>query len=84
MNEGEAQANGDGGKASRGTAICCTNDDEQEHAGQDCFSDEGGGSTDNRAAEGVFAIDEYIGPAVGGKMADSAVKIGMTNDEPED
>ena len=84
MDEGEAEADGDGGEAGGSTFVGGADDDEEEDAGQDGFGDEGSAHADSFAAECVESVDEFVGPAVGGEGAGGCsgeVRIGDEEEE---
>ncbi|VFT75941.1 Uncharacterised protein [Klebsiella aerogenes] len=70
MDEGQRQADSDGGKARRGMFIGRAMDNQQEATGQDNFNDDS--RQHGEAARGVFAI------AIGGKSAGGGIKAGFT------
>jgi len=76
VDEGEAQADGDGGEAFGGALVCAAEDDQQEEAGEDDFDEKAG--EHGVAAGGVVAeavcsesTEDEVWPAAGDDVEDS-------------
>ena len=76
MDEGEAEADGDGGEAFGGALVRAAEDDQQEEAGEDDFDEEAG--DEGVAAGGVIAeaiggesAEDEVWPAAGDDVEDS-------------
>lgn len=78
VDEREAEADGDRGKACRSAAVGSAHDHEQEDGREHGFNQECAAHAGGLAAEGVHAVGERVGPAVGGKCADACVgEVGL-------
>ena len=78
VDEREAEADGNRGKACRSAAVGSAHNHEQEYGREYGFNQECTAHAGGLAAEGVHAVGERIGPAVGGECADACVgEIGL-------
>ncbi len=78
VDEREAEADGDRGEACRSAAVGSAHDHEQEDGREHGFNQECAAHAGGLAAEGVHAVGERIGPAVGGECADACVsEVGL-------
>ena len=66
MNEGEAETDSDRSKTSGSATIGGANDDEEEDAGENGFSEDSGHDTNRVTTEGIetVSIESRKGPAV--------------------
>jgi len=80
VDEREAEADSDRGKACRSATVGSTHDHEQEDGREHGFNQEGAAHATGLAAKGVQAVVERIGPAVGSECADACVgEVGACN-----
>ena len=78
VDEREAEADGDRGKACRSAAVGSAHDHEQEDCRKHGFNQECAAHAGGLAAEGVHAVVESVGPAVGGECANACVgEVGL-------
>lgn len=78
MDEREAEADGDRGETCRSAAVGSAHDHEQEDGREHGFNQECAAHAGGLAAEGVHAVGERIGPAVGGECANACVgEVGL-------
>ena len=78
VDEREAEADGNRGKAGRSATVGSAHDHEQEDGREHGFNQERAAHAGGLAAEGVHAVVESVGPAVGGEGADACVgEVGL-------
>lgn len=78
VDEREAEADSDRGKASRCATVGSAHDHEQEDGREHGFNQERAAHAGGLAAEGVHAVVESVGPAVGGECANACVgEVGL-------
>lgn len=80
VDEREAEADGNRGETCRSATVGGAHDHEQEDGRKHGFNQECTAHAGGLAAEGVHAVGERIGPAVGGECADACVgEVGLCN-----
>ena len=80
VDEREAEADGNRGKACRCATVGSAHDHEQEDGREHGFNEECREHAGGLAAKGVQAVGEGVGPAVGGECADASVgEVGAGN-----
>lgn len=78
VDEREAEADSDRGETCRSATVGSAHDHEQEDGREHGFNQERAAHAGGLAAEGVHAVGERIGPAVGGECADACVgEVGL-------